>query len=294
MASPPHDEDQYLSLIRKIFEDGDPKNDRTGTGTLSLFGTIMRFDLRNKTLPLFTTKRMHWKGVAEELLWFLRGETSSKTLAAKGVKIWDANGSSDFLKSRGLGHREEGDLGPIYGFQWRHFGALYRGPHADYEGEGIDQLREVVRLLKEEPSSRRILMTAWNPLALAEMALPPCHVLAQFNVTGGNQLSCLLYQRSGDVGLGVPYNVASYSLLTHLLAHEVGMEAKELVHVIGDAHVYSNHVSPLRTQVEKTPFPFPTLEIRTPPGTPAHLTTFEDLGLVGYRSHPRIKMEMAV
>lgn len=254
----------------------------------------MRFSLRDGTMPLLTTKRVFWKGIVEELLWFLRGCTSSKELAERGVHIWDANGSRAFLESRGLGEREEGDLGPVYGFQWRHFGATYRTMHDSYEGEGIDQLAEVVELLRRDPTSRRILMSAWNPPDLAKMALPPCHVLSQFLVDEDRSLTCILYQRSADLGLGVPFNIASYALLTHMLAHVTGLRPHELVHVMGDAHVYENHVEPLQSvQLGRVPRAFP--KIRFARGL-EDMSAFcaEDIQLVGYDPYPSIKLPMAV
>lgn len=197
-----HGERQYLELARRVMEAGVRRADRTGTGTLSLFGETMRFDLRH-TFPLLTTKRVFWRGVAEELLWFVAGSTDANALSAKGIHIWDGNGSRSFLDSRGLGHREEGDLGPVYGFQWRHFGAKYTDFRANYAGQGVDQLASIVEALKTNPSDRRMVLTAWNPAALAEMALPPCHMMAQFYVARG-ELSCMMVQRSCDMGLGVP------------------------------------------------------------------------------------------
>merc|ERR1711988_1364056 len=199
-------------------------------------------------------------GVVEELLWFMRGDTNGKHFSDKGVKIWDANGSRDFLDKRGLGHREEGDLGPVYGFQWRHFGAKYEDMHTDYTGQGVDQLAECIRKIKEDPADRRIIMSAWNPADLHEMALPPCHMFCQFYVANG-ELSCLMYQRSCDMGLGVPFNIASYSLLTCMVAQVCGLKPGEFVHTLGNAHVYQNHVEPLKTQLERTPRPFPILKM---------------------------------
>merc|ERR1711874_459623 len=220
----------------------------------------MRFDLR-KSFPVLTTKRVFWRGVFEELLWFVRGDTNAKHLSEKGVKIWDGNGSKEFLDKRGLGHREEGDLGPVYGFQWRHFGAKYVDMHTDYTGQGVDQLAECIRKIKEDPTDRRILLTAWNPADLSEMALPPCHMFCQFYVANG-ELSCQMYQRSCDMGLGVPFNVASYSLLTCMIAHVTNLKPGDFIHTLGDAHVYNNHITALEKQLKRSPRPFPTLEIR--------------------------------
>jgi dihydrofolate reductase / thymidylate synthase len=218
-----HPEQQYLAIIKDILTSGVFRSDRTGVGTLSKFGVQMRFSLRDSTLPLLTTKRVFWRGVAEELLWFISGDTNAKTLQDKDIHIWDGNGSREFLDKCGLAHREVGDLGPVYGFQWRHFGAKYDTMHASYDGLGVDQLAQVVDKLKHNPTDRRIILSAWNPAALPEMALPPCHMFAQFYVSHG-ELSCQMYQRSADMGLGVPFNIASYALLTYLLAKVTGLK----------------------------------------------------------------------
>lgn len=286
-----HGEEQYLDLIREVLAHGVSRPDRTGVGTLSVFGRSMRFNL-HESFPLLTTKRVFWRGVVEELLWFVSGSTNAKVLQAKNVRIWDGNASRAFLDSVGLNEREEGDLGPVYGFQWRHFGAAYQTMHDDYTGKGVDQLGNIVRALKENPTSRRILMSAWNPANLPQMALPPCHLLAQFYVSNG-RVSCQMYQRSADIGLGVPFNIASYALLTCMLAHVCDLEPGEFVHVLGDAHVYNNHVEPLREQIKRTPRPFPTLRIRTRRANVDHFQA-DDFELVGYKPMKSIKMEMAV
>jgi dihydrofolate reductase/thymidylate synthase len=291
---PNADEQQYLDLIRHILKKGVVRGDRTGTGTQSVFGAQMRFDLRDGQLPLLTTKRTFWRGVAEELLWFISGSTNAKLLQEKDIHIWDGNASSDFLKSRGLGHREEGDLGPVYGFQWRHFGAEYQDMHSTYEGQGVDQLMECVDKIKNNPEDRRIIMTAWNPTALNDMALPPCHLLCQFYVdTTKNELSCHMYQRSADMGLGVPFNIASYALLTHLLAQVTGRKPGDLVHSLGDAHVYLNHIEPLKEQLERVPRAFPRLYLN-PDKKNIDDFTYEDLTVIGYNPYNPIKMDMAV
>ncbi|OQS00973.1 bifunctional dihydrofolate reductase-thymidylate synthase 2 [Achlya hypogyna] len=297
-----HEERQYLELIDKILQEGVRKGDRTGTGTLSLFGAQMRFNLRHDVFPLLTTKRVFWKGVAEELLWFISGNTNAKTLQDKGIKIWDGNGSREFLDKcaaspagrspLGLTQREVGDLGPVYGFQWRHFGATYVDMHTDYSGQGVDQLADVIHKIKHSPDDRRILLSAWNPSDLGLMALPPCHMFCQFYVANG-ELSCQMYQRSADMGLGVPFNIASYALLTRMIAQVCGLRAGDFIHVIGDAHVYSNHVEPLQEQLARTPTPFPTLRIN-PAKTDIDSFVFEDFTLQGYSPQKAIKMEMAV
>ncbi|KAI9922060.1 hypothetical protein PsorP6_000994 [Peronosclerospora sorghi] len=289
----PHEEMQYLNLIRKILTEGVKRHDRTGTGTLSIFGAQMRFSLRNNVFPLLTTKKVFWRGVAEELLWFISGDTSAHTLQQKGIHIWDGNGSREFLDSRGLHSREVGDLGPVYGFQWRHFGAKYTDMHADYTGQGVDQLADVIHKLRSNPSDRRIVLSAWNPADLNEMALPPCHMFCQFYAADG-ELSCQMYQRSADMGLGVPFNIASYALLTRLVAQVAGLKPGEFIHVIGDAHVYLNHVEPLQKQLTRTPRPFATLHVNPEKTASIDDFKYEDLEVRDYCPHGTIKMEMSV
>lgn len=287
-----HEEQQYLNFIKDIIFNGAHKSNRTGVDTLCIFGHQMRYSLRNGRLPLLTTKRVFWKGIVEELLWFIKGSTNEHTLREKGVKIWQDNGTRAFLDSRGLTDREEGDLGPIYGFQWRHFGAEYTDCHTDYSGKGKDQLMDVIKTIKEDPNSRRIILSAWNPIALDEMALPPCHVLCQFYVVNG-ELSCQMYQRSCDMGLGVPFNIASYSLLTILIAHICNLKPGDFIHTLGDAHIYSNHIEPLKEQLTRIPRPFPTLRILHHHDNIEDYT-IDDLQLLGYDPYPSIKMDMVV
>jgi thymidylate synthase len=254
----------------------------------------MRFDLRDGQLPLLTTKRTFWRGVAEELLWFISGSTNANLLQEKGIHIWDGNASKEFLENRGLGHRDEGDLGPVYGFQWRHFGAEYKDMHADYTGQGVDQLAQCIDKIKNNPEDRRILMSAWNPSALEEMALPPCHLLCQFYVdTNRNEVSCHMYQRSADMGLGVPFNIASYALLTHLVAHVTGRKPGELVHTLGDAHVYLNHIEPLEEQLQRTPRPFPKIFLNQDKKDIDDFK-YEDINVLGYNPMKAVSMKMAV
>lgn len=228
----------------------------------------------------------------EELLWFIRGSTNAKELSQKGVKIWDGNSSRDFLDKHGFNDREEGDLGPIYGFQWRHFGAQYENMHTNYEGKGIDQLNEVIEKIKKNPDDRRIIMSAWNPIDIPKMALPPCHCFVQFYVSDG-ELSCMLYQRSADMGLGVPFNIASYALLTHMIAHVTGLKAGEFIHTIGDCHIYSNHIVALEEQLKREPRSFPSIRIKN---KKEKIEEFEinDFEIIGYNPYPIIKMDMAV
>ncbi|KAL5714745.1 hypothetical protein ACHQM5_016663 [Ranunculus cassubicifolius] len=286
-----HEEYMYLRLVQDIISNGTQKDDRTGTGTISKFGSQMRFNLR-KSFPLLTTKRVFWRGVVEELLWFISGSTNAKVLQEKGIHIWDGNASREYLDSIGLYDREEGDLGPVYGFQWRHFGATYTNMHADYNGQGFDQLLDVIDKIKNKPDDRRIILSAWNPCDLKLVALPPCHMFAQFYVANG-ELSCQMYQRSADMGLGVPFNIASYSLLTCMIAHVCGLVPGEFVHVIGDGHVYKNHVEPLMEQLKKDPKPFPTLDIN-PLKKDIDSFVMSDFKLVGYKPHQKIEMIMAV
>ena len=283
---------QYLYLISQIINHGNKRGDRTGIGTRSIFGSQMRFDLQH-SFPLLTTKRMFLRGIIEELLWFLRGETDAKILQEKKVKIWDGNSSREYLDSIGLQNNREGDCGPIYGHNFRHYGAKYINCETDYKDQGYDQVKEALRLIREEPNSRRIIINLWNPCDLDKVALPPCHVLYQFYVDG-DYLSCSMYQRSGDVGLGVPFNIASASLMTHVFAKLTGKIPKELIHSIGDAHLYENHLEAIRNQIERIPYGFPILNIRDRGQLSVEDFVYEDFGLNGYDYHPGIKMEMAV
>jgi thymidylate synthase len=311
MAAINREEQQYLDLIRDVMENGSLETGRNGD-TISAFGRTMRFSLKDGQLPLLTTKHVAWKTCFRELMWFIRGMTDNQELQKQGVRIWNANATREFLDSRGLGNYPEGVLGPVYGYQWRHFNAPYiQGPDVPYWGNstnqsefmnrietppphaGIDQLQQIINALKHptERYSRRLIMTAWNPLQIDQMALPPCHVLAQFRVQRGNRLSCALYQRSGDIGLGVPFNIASYSFLTHLLARHCGLEAEEFVHFLGDAHIYTEHVEALKLQLEREPFAFPRIRI-------SEKSRIEDYDLEDivfteeYRHHAKIEMEM--
>ncbi|XP_078431131.1 bifunctional dihydrofolate reductase-thymidylate synthase-like isoform X2 [Wolffia australiana] len=286
-----HEEYEYLKLVENIIANGVQKDDRTGTGTLSLFGCQMRFNLR-RSFPLLTSKKVFWRGVVEELLWFISGSTNANVLREKGIHIWDGNASRQYLDSIRLDSREEGDLGPIYGFQWRHFGAKYEGMHADYTNKGFDQLLDVIDKIKNNPDDRRIVLSAWNPSDLKLMALPPCHMFAQFYVANG-ELSCQMYQRSADMGLGVPFNIASYSLLTCIIAHVCGLVPGDFVHVLGDAHIYSTHVRPLQEQLKKQPKPFPVLKIN-PEKRDIDSFVSSDFQLIGYDPHQKIEMKMAV
>ena len=262
---------QYLDLLDLVLRTGSPKTDRTGTGTLSLFGHQMRFDLA-AGFPLLTTKKLHLKSILHELLWFIRGDTNVRYLQDHGVSIWDAWAN------------DRGELGPIYGRQWRSWQAA--------DGQGIDQLSEVVRMIDTRPDSRRLIVSAWNVGELDRMALPPCHLLFQFHVSEG-RLSCQLYQRSADIFLGVPFNIASYALLTMMVAKVTSLKAGEFIHTFGDAHLYNNHIDQAQLQFERTPRPLPTVEIN-PSVDNLFEFQYEDFRLKGYNPHPHIRAPIAV
>ncbi len=262
---------QYLNLLSHVLEHGTDRSDRTGTGTRSVFGHQMRFDL-SAGFPMLTTKRLHWKSIAHELLWFLNGDTNIAYLKQHGVRIWDEWAD------------ENGDLGPVYGAQWRSWPA--------YHGGHIDQIAKVVDQIRRNPHSRRLIVTAWNPALVDEMALPPCHCLFQFYVADG-RLSCQLYQRSADIFLGVPFNIASYALLTAMVAQATGLQQGDFVHTLGDAHLYANHFEQARLQLTRKPGPLPTLWL-DPKIDDLFAFRFEHLGLKGYEADGHIKAKVAV
>jgi len=282
----------YIDLVQSVLNHGTLEDGRNGK-TLVCIGKTMRFSLENKMIPLLTTKRVAWKTCLRELLWFVKGFTNNKMLKEQNVKIWNANASREFLDSRNLYHLKEDDLGPIYGHQWRYYNAAYTNCNANYTGKGVDQLGNIIKSLKEGEYSRRMIMCAWNPCQINEMALPPCHVLVQFHVTEGKKLSCSLYQRSGDIGLGVPFNIASYSFLTHLLAHHCNLEAKEFVHHIGNAHIYDDHVESLKTQIKRKPYEYPKLKINKLCDKIEDYT-LDNFEIENYKYHPAISMKMRV
>jgi len=269
-AGSDHPERQYLNLLTDILENGAQRGDRTGTGTLGVFGRQMRFDLA-RGFPLLTTKKLHTRSIIVELLWFLRGETNIRYLKENGVSIWDEWADA------------EGNLGPVYGKQWRSW--------ADPNGASIDQIEKLVHCLKTNPNSRRHIVTAWTPADVDDMALPPCHCLFQFFVADG-KLSCQLYQRSADVFLGVPFNIASYALLTQMMAQVTGLQPGEFVHTFGDAHLYLNHLDQAKEQLRREPHPFPTMRIA--PHRDLLSYRYEDFVLEGYQAHPAIKAPVAV
>ena len=285
-------ESQYINLIKHILENGISKDDRTGIGTLSIFGYNMKFNLR-ESFPLLTTKKVYWKGVVEELLWFISGSTDSNKLKEKGVKIWEGNSSREFLDSRGLSHYDQGDIGAGYGFQWRHFGAKYTNMYDSYEGQGVDQLKDVIYKIKNTPDDRRIIMSAWNPTDLDKMALPPCHIFVQFWVdTNKKELHSQMYQRSCDVGLGVPFNIASYALLTCIIAKLCDLTPGDFHYCMGDTHIYKNHIDAMKLQITRDPYDFPKINIKDI--TDIDNIKFDDIELIDYKYYENIKMNMAV
>ena len=294
---PRFQEYQYLSLIKKIIKNGIKEQGRNGT-TYTQIGGMMRFSLEDNKIPIMTTKKLAWRVCLKELLWFMNGDTNNELLQEQNVKIWNDNANRKFLDSRGLYHLRENDLGPVYGHQWRFWNAPYcreLGCFQDYKGKGIDQLQNIIDDINESKitgeTSRRMIMTAWNPEQIDEMALPPCHVLSQFHITEGNKLSCTLYQRSADMGLGVPFNIASYSFLTHILAKHCDLEAKEFIHFIGNAHIYDDHIDVLEQQLSNEPYHPPDLMISEKKKNIEDYK-FEDFTIENYNYHKPIKMRM--
>ena len=288
---------QYLSLLKNIIKNGVKEQGRNGI-TYTQIGGMMRFSLKDNKIPLITTKKLAWRVCLKELLWFIRGDTNNDLLQKQNVNIWNANATRDFLDSRGLYHLRENDLGPVYGHQWRFWNAPYSreyGCFEDYRGKGIDQLQNIIDDINESKItgeiSRRMIMTAWNPEQIDEMALPPCHVLSQFHITEGNKLSCTLYQRSADIGLGVPFNIASYAFLTHILAKHCDLEAKEFIHFIGNAHIYDDHMDVLEEQIENEPYEPPNLII-SEKKKKIEDYKFDDFIIENYNYHKPIKMKM--
>ncbi len=291
---------EYLDLLEYILEEGELKTDRTGTGTISRFGYQMRFDL-NKGFPLLTTKKVHLKSIIYELLWFIKGDTNIEYLVNNGVRIWnewpyraftksdDYNNETmkEFVEKIKTDHQfalKHGELGPVYGAQWRNF----KGP----DGRSVDQLAEVIEMIKTNPSSRRLIISAWNPPMIDDMALPPCHMTFQFYVNNG-KLSCQLYQRSADTFLGVPFNIASYALLTMMIAQVCDLELGDFVHTLGDAHIYNDHLEQVKLQITREPKKLPTMKLN-PNITNIEDFTYEDFNLEGYDPHPLIKGKVSV
>lgn len=289
-----HDEYSYLSVVEKVKEQGEPKPDRSGIGTKSLFGMRMEFDISER-LPLLTTKKVSFANIVKELLFFVSGKTDTKILEQQGVNIWKGHTSKEFLQKNNL-EWDEGDMGPLYSHQWRHWGAEYEGANQDYREKGIDQLQLLIDNIRNDPHSRRHILSAWNPSQLNQMSLPPCHVMAQFYVSSDRRsLDCQLYQRSGDLFLGVPYNIASYAILTYMIGHITGLRPRRLIHIIGDAHIYVNHSEQVNRQLKRTPRPFPKLSFRD--STRLHEIddfTFNSFILEGYNPWPVIQGDIAI
>lgn len=278
---------QYLDLLTHILNNGDTKGDRTGTGTYSVFGHQMRFDLADG-FPLLTTKKVHFRSIAIELLWFLKGDTHIKYLQDHKVTIWDEWATAEQTARFG---RQAGDLGAIYGHQWRNFGAT-KNADGTYQADGFDQISWLINEIKTNPNSRRLIVSGWNPKEAGEVALPPCHTLFQFFVANG-KLSCQLYQRSADVFLGVPFNIASYALLTHMVAQVCDLDVGEFIWTGGDTHLYTNHIEQAKLQLSRTPLPLCQLQLN-PDIKNIFEFTYDDINIVNYQSHERIKADVAV
>jgi dihydrofolate reductase/thymidylate synthase len=291
------EEQNYLDLMKEIIDNGVPSGDRTGTGTNSLFGRMLKYNIRDGTLPLLTSKRTFIRGIIEEMLFFVSGNTDCTKLQEKGIHIWDGNTTREFLDNRGLNHLPVGDMGAGYGFQWKHFGADYKDCKTDYKDQGFDQIQNVINLIKNNPESRRILISGWNPPDLHKMALPPCHLSYQFYVNvDKKELSCLLYQRSSDYFLANNYNAIGAIILTHMLAHICGLKTGEFTHFLGDTHIYSNHMEQCEKQMKRSTHPFPTLILNPSNREIKDITDFQykDFKVVNYYPHPTIKADMAV
>jgi thymidylate synthase len=291
-ASEQHDEYQYLNLLQDILDEGHDEVGRNGN-TRCIFGAAMHFSLENGKIPILTTKKTAWKTCLKELLWFIKGQTDNKILTDQNVHIWDGNTTAEFMASRGLSHYQEGDIGPMYGFQWCHFNAPYEGCGADYTGKGINQLQNVIDTLKnpETRTSRRMVITAWNPEQLDQGVLPPCHVLFQFNVVDGNKLSCCMMQRSVDSTCGSPFNILSYSALCCLIAKHCGLEPYEFIYYAGNCHIYADHIDNVKEQIKRTPYDFPTLEILNKRDNIIDYV-LEDFKISNYQHHDPIKYNM--
>jgi thymidylate synthase len=287
-----HEEYQYLNLIQDILNEGTIEKGRNGFTKCSI-GSVMHFSLENNKIPILTTKKTAWKTCLKELLWFIKGQTSNKILNDQKVHIWDGNSTKEFMNSRGLLHYKEGDLGPLYGYQWRFFNAPYADCDTNYSGKGVDQLQQVIDCLKDpdQRASRRLVVSAWNPCQINEGVLPPCHVLFQFNVVDGNKLSCTLYQRSCDEFLGIPFNITSYSFLTHLIAKHCDLEPYEFIHYGGNCHIYDDHFDQMGEQILRKPFEFPTVEIINKRES-INDYILEDFKIKDYKCHSQLKGDM--
>lgn len=290
------DEQTYLDSLSNILKNGETRKTRNAN-TISLFNVNLSFDIKD-TFPLLTTKRVYWKGVAEELLWFIKSDTDANHLAEKKVHIWDANSTREYLDSRGLHHYSTGECGPIYGYQWRHFNAPYtpqkdRNTDFSLENKGVDQLQYIIDTIKTDPTSRRLFMSAWNPCQLDQMCLPPCHVSYQFYVSQGEYLSCSMTQRSGDMFLGVPFNIASTALLTYMIAHVTGLKPRSVHLNIGDAHIYEDHIEAVKEQLLRVPYNMPQLDInRKEEIHRIEDFRYDDFIIKNYECHASIKAKM--
>lgn len=279
----------YLDSLQEIINNGELRKTRNAN-VISSFGVKLDFDIKH-SFPLLTTKKMFFRGIVHELLWFIQADTNSKNLEAQNVNIWKANSSRRFLDKHDLAKYEEGDCGPIYGFQWRHFNAPYSGHDQCYKGQGIDQLQNCIDLIKRDPFSRRIFMSAWNPCQMKEICLPPCHISYQFYVSNDDYLSCILTQRSGDMFLGIPFNIASVSLLVYIIANMTDKKPGKVSIMIGDAHIYDSHVRSVLTQLDREPYAFPTLRIKNKHDN-INDYVYEDFEIIDYTHHPALKAEM--
>jgi thymidylate synthase len=287
-----HDENQYLNLINDVLLYGENIKSRNGTAK-TIYGAAMHFDLTHNKIPILTTKKMAWKTCFKELFWFISGSTDNRKLQTQNVNIWNQNSTREFLDNRNLINNEENDLGPIYGHQWRHYNSPYIDYNTNYNGTGVDQLQYIIDNLNhsENKFSRRLIMSSWNPCQLNEMALPPCHVMAQFNVLNDNKLSCSLYQRSGDVGLGVPFNIASYSMLTHLIAHQCGLCATEFNYHLGNCHIYNDHIDIIQKQLLNKPYELPEINILNKYKNIDNYR-MSDIKIYNYKYHDKLSMSM--
>lgn len=278
----------YLDLLRTVLENGEDRADRTGVGTRGIFGAQLRFDL-SRGFPLVTTKKVHTRSIIQELFWFLGGHTDNAWLRERGVTIWDEWSTAEQCARFG---RRAGDLGPIYGHQWRNFGAT-ENADGTFQNDGVDQISALIDEIRRNPASRRLIVTGWNPAEANRVALPPCHTLFQFHVSGNGRLSCQLYQRSADLFLGVPFNIASYALLTHMIAQVCGLGVGDFVHTFGDAHIYKNHFEQVKLQLSREPRTLPTLRLN-PDVKDLFAFRFEDVAIDGYDPHPGIKAPVAI
>jgi dihydrofolate reductase/thymidylate synthase len=292
-----HDEQQYINMINKVIKKGIYNLDRTKIGTISVFGKSFKYNIRNYRIPIFTHRKMFYRGIIEELLFFISGNTNTKLLEDKKVNIWTGNTSREFLDSRNLKYLPEGDLGAGYSFQLRHFGADYIDCNTDYTNQGFDQLKYVIDLIKNDPHSRRILFSYWNPLAMKNMALPPCHLLYQFHVnTEKNELSCSFYQRSSDFVLAADFNIVSAAVLTFMICHITGYKPGKIIHNIGDLHIYINHIEEAKKMLNNKPYNFPIFNINDPDKKIKNIEDFkyEDFQIMFYNSYQKYKFTMAI